>query len=242
MNIVTTILLGGAAYLYLSGRKEQERLNDVINDLNKKNDELAADVVIANAKNDDLKDEFLGSFRDRMQAKLTVYISRVGWAGDYWNSTFDLRLTNVSKQAITLSAIRVFWSCMGRKSSMVPWTDASYTIQPGKTITIKLYAFNNKNHFLSIPDIQYIENLLKESGKDPNNKDLYKKHLPVVCEMEALQSVNGKNFLQVLKNFNGELIGYTDGRVWHPYKWENGTDDKIAKAFNEAEKDKDEQE
>ena len=246
MNIVTTILLVGAAYLYLSGRKEQERLNNVIDDLNKKNDELAADLVVSESKNDDLKDEFLGDLKDRITCVMRAYVSRINpmYKGRFWNSEFLLDIKNISSQPITIGAIRVFWSVEGRKSSLVPWTTSTYTINPGQKITIRLYGFNNKNHFLNDSDIDYIQSELISEGFNPTIRDQYMHAIRMNCEMDVVQVANGQKFAHVYKGkdgkgFNGALYAHTDGRVYSPFKWENGTD---IQAINEVmAKKKDEQ-
>lgn len=220
MNIVKTILLAGAAYMF-----SREENSSKIEDLEKRISQLIAENFQAEDAMQQLRDEYEGDLKGRLECFLTVRASRISWWGDYWNSGFQLMVKNIGTQPITISAIRVFWTVDSQTSILSPWTTSAYTIQPDTSKTITLYGFKNKNHFKTIQEIKDIEQQFKDSGENKTTKE-YNRRLTVVADADFVQSVNGRNMYRSLKNIPGIMIGMIDGRIFDPHRFENGTEIK----------------
>lgn len=219
MNLLKAILLGGAAYLAFKGGKSSAKSQ--VEELNDQLDELAAEVIKQDEEMDNLRSQYEGNLQNRLECWLTVHASRITWWGNNWNSQFDLRIKNIGTTPCNIIGIRVFWTCEGRKSILVPWTTSAYTIQPGKSVTVRLSGFENKHHFGTVNDIKVLEEMFKSSGK---SGDEFIKHLPLICEADIIESSNGEQKAGQLKNFAGELIAVTDGRIYYPHHAKNGTE------------------
>lgn len=222
VNIAKTIAFGAGGYL-LSNLLNKSQISQL-------KDELATE----QANNVDLdmqleqeKNKEGGELRNDLVCFLTIYAARVDWTGNTWNTGYDLTIKNVGTVKRSISAIRVFWTCLGRKSTWSPWTDSPYVIKPGEQITIRLYGAYLKRHFNTVADIQAIEQVIRKDGMRKDDGAAFNYEIPITCEAEFILSANGRNFLQTLKDFSGKIISRRGERIYYPYRTVSGENAEI---------------
>ena len=254
MSPLKAISLGAAAYLFLnegdsgsSSNSFKKQIEDLTNRLSdaadqaaakykeyeERIDELTAQVITAQDDAQNIINQYEGDLKNRVQVYVSAKVSRISFWFDYWNSEFRMTVKNISPVNITLGGVRLYWTVNGQKSILTPWTTSSYVIQPGNTVTVVLYGFQNENHFANVPEIQAIEKLFKDSGENKSSKT-YKLEMPMLCEADFVLLQNGEKFKYALKDIPGTLVGYTDGRVFDPHK-SRAEQEKAKKSFDEIQ-------
>ncbi len=243
MKLGKLAILAAAAYYAFKSKlgSVEEQYKSQIELLNQKIDEVTADLFATEDEKQAVIDQYEGDLKDRLYCEFTAKIWKIRkYAGVYWrnwNSVFYLKVKNTGKVAINIRGVRVFWTVEGRTSQRVPWITGSWTIQPGKTIDLKLYGFLEKYHFPNNNDVDTIIDTLRAGGYMENDSDEYKLKLPIQAEADFLVNANGVVKRQTLKNIPGKLIARWNIYTLSADEWSTEGDGTSVSAFDVDEKE-----
>ena len=234
MNILKTILLGGAAYYALKNGVGSSDMQKQLDELSEENDALRVQLIDKEQELKDEKNKAAGELQGQLNAFLYVRASRVKGIVKTWHTGYDLIVTNTGNVTRCISAVRVFWTAEGYTSIWSPWSTSAYTLKPGQSVKMILNGTYFKKIFNTNSDVTAVANMFG----DAKSGSEYVKRIPLKCEAEFILAANGQTFCQQLKDFDGELKAYTDHRIIYPYSEVNGTNQKDINKAIEDEKER----
>ena len=226
VGFLKSILIAGGVYCLANASKDKE-----IKELEGQIASHEAQDADWEYKYNQLKNQVEGELEGRLKCYMIVNMSYGSMRYESepnWHTGYLLKIKNEGTTKINIDSLRVFWTCEGRRSTWSPWTTAPYTIKPGQEISIRLYGAFNRWHFGTKADILAINSLL--AGKGTDKDAMYKNVLPITCDAQFIISSDQKLYVQQLKNFPGQLIGFRNQNIYSPWKITNGTD---VKAIND---------
>lgn len=235
MNIKNTILLGGAALMYLNNKDEYDQqiaqLQDLLN-------QAEVEKEILRQEHDKYVEDSKGA--SHLVCTFEGEVSRI--TKSLWNGQFSITITNKSEYTCRIAAVRVFCSVGGYTSTWAFWNNSGITIQPKKTVTYPLHSVFLKKLFADDSIVKAVQDLFKQANPSYKfgtigNNYRTPNPLEVLCDADMLVTSQGQSSAVVVKDFAGKLYGLGGDRCYSFVSGINGTDMEIFDKTN-AEDDK----